>query len=629
MSIKKVIIILMILAVGGGAAIYFATKEDSEFIYTTALVEKGQLVQTVSETGIVKASSEIDLSFLNTGNIQKMHMEIGDKVEKGALLAGLDYSSLTISQEESQANLDITKENLNKLLAGATTEEIAVAKANVSQAKASHESAQKELAKTKETAAENIAQAEKTLSDLKLETTNDVTTYEQAISAAETSLSNTKATYQRSIDNYKETALITIDDNLAKANTALDTIDRTINDEDGEDNISIENLTYLVNTQNTYNQALVILVTANSSLTTAKEDDNNNATEAVNNAILVLNKVFESLQNCYNALENSVTSSTFTQSELDTLKTNISTKQTTIGTAVSSVQSAKQNLDDAILDYNTNVSSAKDNLAKAQAAYDNAMINARNGLATAEISGEQKITAAESKVDSALEAWQVAQAQLNKTIAAANKHDIALSRAKIRQAQAALDAINKRIENSLIKASISGTITKIEYEVGEQVSAGLPVISMLGENDFEIEVDVSEADIAKVNKNNLVEVTLDAFGDDVKFSGQVYFIEPAETVIQDVIYYKVKINFDVGEKAVKSGMTANVIITTAEKDNVLIMPSRAVVERNSGEKYARVLINNQVLEKSITVGLRGDEGMIEILSGVKEGENVVTNIKEK
>ncbi len=628
MKHKKIIISLIILIIGGAVIIYLMAGQKDNTVYTTEAVKRGQLIQTVSETGMVKSANEINLSFLNTGKIEKMYVNIGDKVKKEDLLAELDYSSLTISKEEAQANLDVAQANLNKLLAGATAEEIAVTEAGAEQAKAAYEAAEKELDKNKLKVSEDIAQAEKTLNDLELKTENDVTTYEQAVTAAETSLINTKATYQRSIDNYKETALITIDDNLAKTNTALDTIDRTINDEDGEDNISIENLIYLANTKNTYDGALILLATANSSLAAAKADNNDNAVQAVSDALSVLNKVFASLQNCYNALENSVTSSTFTQSELDILKTSISAQQTLIGTAISSVQSAKQNLDDAVLNYDTNISTSEDNLAKARTAYDNALINARNGLATAKLFGEQQITAAESKVSAALEAWQVAQTQLNKIIASANKHDIALYQARVRQAIASLDAINKQIDNSVIKASISGTITKAEYEVGEQVMAGQPVISMLGENNFEIEVDISEADIAKVKNGNSAEVTLDAFGDDIKFQGQVYFIEPAETVIQDVIYYKVKINFDPKEEAVKSGMTANVIITTAQKDNILIVPSRAIVEKNGGDKYARVLVDGQVTEKLIVVGLRGDEGMAEVVSGVKEGQEVITYIKE-
>ena len=56
---------------------------------------------------------------------------------------------------------------------------------------------------------------------------------------------------------------------------------------------------------------------------------------------------------------------------------------------------------------------------------------------------------------------------------------------------------------------------------------------MLGENNFEIEVLVSEADIAKVEKDDEVIITLDAFGDETEFTGIVYFIEPAETEVPE------------------------------------------------------------------------------------------------
>ncbi|MEA3464178.1 MAG: HlyD family efflux transporter periplasmic adaptor subunit, partial [Patescibacteria group bacterium] len=184
------------------------------------------------------------------------------------------------------------------------------------------------------------------------------------------------------------------------------------------------------------------------------------------------------------------------------------------------------------------------------------------------------------------------------------------------------------------------------YEIGEQTKATQPVISMLAEDNYEIEVLISETDIAKIKINDEAKITLDAFGENIKFSGKVFFIEPAETVIQDVIYYKVLVEFanDANPPAgpaareqrgwrtpsnIKSGMTANVIITTAEKKNVLIMLSRAVIERNGGDKIVRVLVGDAVKEVPVQIGLRGDEGMVEVLGGVKEGDEVVTFMKEK
>ena len=656
MKFKKTIIFIVITAIAVSAAAYFSIGAKEEVEYTVAKIELGSINQTVSETGNVKASSEINLNFLNTGNISKILVKTGGYAEKGQILAELDYSGLSIKQQEAQANLDVAKANLSKLLAGATREEIVVSQAGVDQAKSSYDSAVRELEKTKKTAAESIAQAEKTLSDLELDSGGNVTAYEQAVAAAQTTLDNTKITYQRSIDNNKDIVLTTLENKLTAAKTALDDINTILNDEDALDVLSVKKTSYLEDTKTGYKQASDLLDAANISLDAAEQSKNSaGISQATEDALSALNKTYTALSACYNALESTITSSDFTQTDLDAYKTSINTELTNINTAISSVQTAWQNLDDAILAYNTNVSNSEKSLAQKQASLDDAIISAGNSLNTAKLAGDQQITAAESKVENSREAWEVAKANLAKIKAPADLQDAALSRAQVKQAQAALDSVANQIENSIIKAPISGTITQVEYEIGEQAMAGKPVISMLGDNNFEIEVDISEADISKVRINNPAEITLDAFGEDIKFAGKVYFIEPAETVIQDVIYYKVVVEFtsppapllirrgeqeqsESGERFnIKSGMTANVIITTAEKDNILIIPNRAIVEKNGLGKIVRVLRNGQIQEASVQIGLRGDEGMVEALffgkaqdgSEVKAGDEVVTFIKEK
>lgn len=629
MSVKKVIIILIILGVIAASVFYVLSKGKTTTQYTTAAVTRGKIIQTVNEVGTVKASKEIDLNFLNTGQIQKMNIKIGDSVKSGQVLAELDYSSLLISQKELQANLDISISNYNKLVAGASAEEIAIARASEQQAKAAYESAQNELIKTKGAVLESVSQAQKNLKDLEDSTSNDVTTYEQAITSAKTNLDNAKSTYGRVIENYKESVLSTVEDKLAITKTTLDVIDRTINDEDGEDLISIVNIVYLENTKKDYRDSIDLLSKTESVLAVTKANNNiENYNLLLSDALATLNKVFSALQNCFTALENSVTSSTFTLTELNALKTGISTEKTTTAAAITSVQTVQQKLNDAVLNYDTNVSSAQNSLTQAQVAYDNALITARNALATAQVAGENQIAASESRTRATAEAYQVAKAQLNKVLAPTDKNDLALSQAKIRQAQASLDSINKKIEDSMIKAPIDGTITKVNYEIGEQLRAGLSPISMLGENNFEIEVLISEADITKIKKDQQCIITLDAYGEDVEFLGKIDFIEPAETQVQDVVYYKITIVFEPGKEEVKSGMTANVSITTADKDGVLIVPSRAILNKGAEGRVARVLVDGVLQEKKITIGLSGDGGLVEVLSGLSEGEMVVTYINE-
>ncbi|MDD5071220.1 MAG: HlyD family efflux transporter periplasmic adaptor subunit [Patescibacteria group bacterium] len=644
---KAIIIFLLIIA---ALSVFFIAGRKKEIEYTTVAVERGKLVQTVSEVGAVKASQRIELSFLQSGKIGKILVQIGDKVKQDQVLAELDYSSFSIKEQEALANLEVANANLNKLLSGATSVEIAVSQAQVNQAKATYLASLDELDKVKKTVAEDISQAEKNLADLESDKAEDITSYEQALSLAETDLANAKSTYQQSINNKRSVALTTVDNKLVIANTALDSINTILNDSDAEEPLKAKNASYLSSTKSAYADASGLLAAANSSLSTAKAGGTNSEAIAVSlNSLTALNKIFEALDYCYKALENSVVSSAFTQTDLDAYKTSISAQITAISTAISAVQTAQHNLEDAILAYQTGVAEAEDNLAKAKTDLANAIKSAKNTLASVRLAGEQKVAAAQSKADTSQEAWLVAKAQLENIKSPARTQDISLYQAQVKQAEAVLALAKKQIEDSLIKAPIDGTVVKIDYKVGEQAAAAKPAIAILGENNFEIEVDISEADIAKVKKDNSAEITLDAFGDEVKIFGKVYSIEPAETVIQDIIYYKLKIQFVFGQNGlnmegedfeaefagkdkeklayIKPGMTANVIITTASRENVLIMPSRAVIEKNNGERYVRILVDKTVVEEPVKIGLRGDGGMVEVLSGVKEGDQVITFIK--
>lgn len=645
-KIKIYIIILIVLAAGGTAVWYYIKGKNIQPVYTTVKALKADIIQTVSETGTVKPSSEINLNFLNNGNIAKILVKTGAVVKQGQILAELDYSGLLIKQQEAKASLEIARANLNKVLSGATSQEIAVVQANVNQAKKSYDSAVNELATAKKTVNENISQAQKTLDDLQQKTANNVTTYEQALSAAQTNLDNTKRTYQQAISNKQNSALTTVDGKISAAKTALDSINTILNDNDAKNTLSVRNPSSLADTKTDYNKAVGLFNAAKSGLATVqnKNTDSNAIKQSISDATVLLNSVFEALNSSYGMLENTIVSSDFTQTELDAYKTSISAQLTTVSAGIAALQTAEQNLDDAILNYNTYVASAEKNLAQAQTNLDNAVIGAQNALSTAKVSGDQQITAAQSKINAARQAWQVAEAELAKINAPAKSQDIDLNRAQVAQAQAAMDSIANQIQNSVIKAPIDGIVNNVAYEIGEQPMAGKPVISMLAENNFDIEVDVSEADIAKVKLNNPAEITLDAFGEDYKFSGKVYSIDPAETKIQDVIYYKLKINFDdvkkvleqsnnssntmlLYYKSIKPGMTANINITTAGKRNALIIPSRAIIEKTSGEKIVRVLSNGNVSEMPVVLGLKGDEGMVEVLSGIKEGDDVVTFVK--
>jgi len=91
--------------------------------------------------------------------------------------------------------------------------------------------------------------------------------------------------------------------------------------------------------------------------------------------------------------------------------------------------------------------------------------------------------------------------------------------------------LQQKLNDAILKAPFPGVVAKIDIKIGEVVTAGgESVISLISANKFEIEVDVPEADIGKVDIGDPARIVLDAFPEE-SWPGQVAEIEPAETII--------------------------------------------------------------------------------------------------
>jgi HlyD family secretion protein len=626
---KWLIIAAVLLAI---IASFFIFKKKPQNEYTTVDLKKGTLIQTVTEVGMVKANKELELNFALNGQVNKITAKVGDLVKKDTVLMELDLNSLLLKEKEAASSLDVAQANLNKLLKGATAQDIAVSAAQEAQAKSAYLSAETDLAKTMELNAESLSQAAKKLADLESSAATDITPQEQAIATAKTNLANTKTNAQQLIDNSRDGLLNTADAKISTANSALDYINRLLNDDDLKTTFSVKDSTTLIDTKNNYTlavnaKALVVVTLATAKIFPTEE----NLKNLVSLAVDYLEKTNQTANNCFKSLENTVVSSALPQATLDTYKTNVSAHLTAVSAGISSIQTADYTFRNALLSYNTSLAAATDALNAAQVNYEDALKTARNTYNSTKLNGESQVAAAQSKLNATKRAWEVAQRQLASIKTPARTEDIDLAEAQLAQAQANLDLIKKQESESQIIAPMDGQISKINYEIGEQVSSKA-ALAMITENNFEIEVDISEADISKIALNNPVTIDFDAFGESRKFNGTVYFIEPAATIIQDITYYKVKINLiDAPEalKDIKAGMTANITITTNQKDNVFLAPSRAVIDKNGSGKIVRVLEKeNQIKEIPITTGISGNDGMIEISGeGLAVGQKIITFIK--
>ena len=201
--------------------------------------------------------------------------------------------------------------------------------------------------------------------------------------------------------------------------------------------------------------------------------------------------------------------------------------------------------------------------------------------------------------------------------------------AEIERTEAQVKSAEAELAKTIVRSPISGVVTNLDIKLGEIVPASKNVISVISYGDYEVESFVPEADISKIKIGNMASTTLDAYGSSIDFGTMVIKVDPAATVIDGVPTYKVTLRFMNQDERIKSGMTANLDILTAEKKEVLILPSRLIVN-NNGDKYVSVINSNnekEILEKKIITGLRGVDGYIEIISGLVQGERIVSTIK--
>ena len=218
------------------------------------------------------------------------------------------------------------------------------------------------------------------------------------------------------------------------------------------------------------------------------------------------------------------------------------------------------------------------------------------------------------------------QSELDLLLAGSTNEQILTQQAKIEYAEADIANYYALIEKTIIRAPINGLVTKKEIKKGEVILANVSAISVMAEKGLEIEVYIPEVDISKVKIGDTILITLDAYSQK-EFSGQVAVLDFVESIIDGVVYYKGKCTIDTGDINIRSGMTADIVIITDSREDVLIVPRRAVIEKD-GKNIVRIPIDEDFQEIEVKTGLVGSDGNIEIISGLKEGDKVITFIKK-
>lgn len=191
--------------------------------------------------------------------------------------------------------------------------------------------------------------------------------------------------------------------------------------------------------------------------------------------------------------------------------------------------------------------------------------------------------------------------------------------ARVAQINATIASIEALIAKSRIVAPFAGTITLQDAKVGSIASPGSKLVSIISESDLSLEANISEVNIGKVEVGDRAVVEFDSFPGET-FEGIVAYIEPGETLIDGVVYYKTRVTIAQNEK-VRSGMTANLEIETDRKVGVLAVPGFAI-EKQDGKAYVNKVEGENVVRTEVQVGSVGSDGANEIVGGLSEGDKL-------
>jgi RND family efflux transporter MFP subunit len=237
----------------------------------------------------------------------------------------------------------------------------------------------------------------------------------------------------------------------------------------------------------------------------------------------------------------------------------------------------------------------------------------------------QALDTRDSAISSAESLVAQRQAELNLKRATARQPDVDSALADVITAQAQVESANAKLEKKILRAPADGTITKVDIKVGEISTPQKEVIVLQDISNLYLEANVGEGNISTISPDQNVTVSYDAFPGQ-KYSATVSSIDPSATENGTSINYKIKaLISDTG--TIRPGMTANMSIVTAEIPDVLVLPARVVLSGDKGS-FVNLLTDpssrkKKTVQTSVTTGVKGDGDIVEIKTGVTEGQSVL------
>ena len=198
-----------------------------------------------------------------------------------------------------------------------------------------------------------------------------------------------------------------------------------------------------------------------------------------------------------------------------------------------------------------------------------------------------------------------------------------LAEAMVDKAQANLDEEEIQLTYATITAPIDGMVAFVSTQKGETVVASLNAptfVTLIDLRRLEVTVYVDETDIGRIEVGQNAKFTVDTYPDKF-FDGRIREIHPKAVIKDNVVNYEVILDIDKKSIAkLRPEMTANVVITTGTRKNVLALPKEAV-KREGKNSFVVMQVDGGLEDKPVELGWH-DGGSIEVVSGLNDADQV-------
>ncbi|PIR53363.1 hypothetical protein COU76_01455 [Candidatus Peregrinibacteria bacterium CG10_big_fil_rev_8_21_14_0_10_49_10] len=575
------------LVFAGGYGVLKADSVDQTVLADLVTVGRRNISLSIKALGTVTLANEQQMRFNVQGKVQKVHVKVGDAVQRNALIAELDKTDPNADIRQAQLAVNDAVLRLQELQAG-RNQTLLSAQNSVRDLERQLEEAHGDLPSQQMQVKDTVAQAERTVLEK-------------------------EAAYKKSLRDLG----VSIENAITDADSLLDDIISILSGESvirGATRYKTFDIDFLFNDYTLKTKTEFAYYDATNAYNALREkygslinvEDTKKLQSALQDAIDMAQKISDFTNVSYSFLKTAVPQdSKYTDADLNALKASMNAYRSTAITLI-----------DTLRDQQATLTQPGKNTAMQD------LENARESLALLESEQKNKTTTADSAERSLSNLNDKLRVEQQKWEQTKVSVDVQINQQKnaLAQKQFALEKARRALENYELRAPFDGVVRRVDFQVGDNLlaDAGETKYVVL-ENPayFIVTVQLDQIDVVHVKEGQKAAITFDAIPG-VTFQGDIGLIDTTPIQTSGVVSYEVQIVLEPSkEYTILSGMTAKVEILTASAENAVAVPSLALSTQGNrmfvvGEDGGRIPVQTGMTDGTYT----------EILSGLQEGDRI-------